>query len=95
MKIEEPLLSSSEIVTTIYDSGHIRDRGNTQRLEQRIVAYDDAKGTEARTQALVQAVRHARSAMAGLRGANQRAAAARIIHAIESLLLIEAKDKEA
>jgi hypothetical protein len=48
MKIEEPLLSSSEIATTIYDSGHIRDRGNTQRLEQRIVAYGDAKGTEAR-----------------------------------------------
>jgi hypothetical protein len=95
MMIEEPPLSPAEIAATLYDSGHVRDRGSAQRLEQRIVAYANAKGTEARTQALAQAVRQARSAMAGLRGANQRAAAARVVHAIESLIPIEGKAKEA
>ena len=95
MKIPEPLLSPAEIATTIYDSGYIRDRGNAQRLEQRIVAYGAAKGTEAHTQALVKAARAAHTALAGIRGSNNRAAAARIVRAIESLLPNDAKSKEA
>lgn len=95
MKIPEPLLSPSEIAATVYDSGHIRDRGNATRLEQRIVAYGAAKGTEAQTQGLVQAVRRAHIALAGIRGANNRAAAARVVRAIESLLPNDAKSKEA
>ena len=95
MKIPEPLLSPSEIAATIYDSGHVRDRGSAERLEQRILAYGAAKGTEAHTQGLIQAARRAHSALAGIRGANQRAAAARIVRAIESLLPADAKTKEA
>ena len=53
MKIPEPLLSPSEIAATIYDSGHVRDRGSAERLEQRILAYGAAKGTEAHTQGLI------------------------------------------
>ena len=94
MKIPEPVFSPSEIATTVYDSGHIRDRGNAQRLEQRIAAYAAAKGTEAHTQGLVQAARRAHSALAGIKGANNRAAAARIVRAIESLLPNDAKFKE-
>jgi hypothetical protein len=94
MKVPEPLLSPSEIAATVYDSGHIRDRGNATRLEQRIVAYGAAKGTEAQTQGLVQAVRRAHVALAGIRGANNRAAAARVVRAIESLLPNDAKFKD-
>jgi hypothetical protein len=95
MKIPEPLLSPSEIATTIYDCGHVRDRGSAQRLEQRMVAYGTAKGTEAHTQGLVKAARAAHKALAGIRGANNRAAAARVVRAIESLLPHDAKSKEA
>jgi hypothetical protein len=95
MKMQEPLLSPSEIATTIYDCGHIRDKGSAQRLEQRIVAYGAAMGTEAHTKALVQAARKAHSTLAGIKGVNNRAAAARIVRAIESLLPHDAKSKEA
>jgi len=94
MKIPDPLLSPSEIATTVYDSGHIRDKGSAHRLEQRIVAYGDAMGTEAHTKALVQAARKAHSTLAGIKGANNRAAAGRIVRAIESLLPDDAKFKE-
>jgi len=95
MKIpDHPLLSPSEIATTIYDSGHIRDRGNAQRLEQRIVAYGAAEGTKAHAQGLVKAARAAHGALAGIKGANNRAAAARIVRAIESLLPDHPKFKE-
>jgi hypothetical protein len=94
MKMPEPPLSPSEISAMVYDSGHI-DRGNAHRLEQRIVAYGMAQGTEGKTQGLVQAARRAHSAMAGIKGANNRAAAARIVRAIESLLPTDAKSKEA
>jgi hypothetical protein len=95
MKIPEPpILSPSEIASTIYDSGHIRDRGNAQRLEQRIVAYGSVMATEAQTQGLVRAARAAHSALAGIRGANNRAAAGRIVRAIESLLPTDAKFQE-
>jgi hypothetical protein len=67
MKIPEPLLSPSEIAATIYDSGHVRDRGSAERLEQRILAYGAAKGTEAHTQALIQAGRTARLPASGVR----------------------------
>lgn len=90
-----PLLSPSEIAATIYDSGHVRGRGCAERLEQRILAYGAAKAIEAHTQALIQAARRGHSALAGIRGANQRAAAARIVRAIESLLPTDAKTKEA
>jgi hypothetical protein len=95
MKIAEPLLSPSEIASTVYDSGHIRDRGNAQRLEQRIVAYGAAKGTEGHTQGLVKAARAAHAALAAIKGANNRAAAARIVRAIESILPTDEKSKEA
>jgi len=95
MKIPEPLFSPSEIASTVYDSGHIRDRGNAQRLEQRIVAYAAAKGTEGNTQGLVRATRAAHAALATIKGANNRAAATRIVRAIESLLPTDAKSKEA
>jgi hypothetical protein len=91
MKIPEPLLSPSEIATTVYDSGHIRDRGNATRLEQRIVAYGASKGTEGHTQGLVQAARKAHSTLAGIKGANNRTAASRIVRAIESLLPTDEK----
>jgi hypothetical protein len=94
MKIPEPLLSPSEIASMVYDSGHIRDRGSATRLEQRIVAYGATKGTEGQTQGLVKAARAAHSALAGIKGANNRAAAARILRAIESLLPDDAKFKE-
>ena len=94
MKIPEPLLSPSEIATTLYDCGHIRDKGSAHRLEQRIVAYGAAKGTEAHTKGLVKAARAAHGALAGIRGANNRAAAGRIVRAIESLLPDDAKFKE-
>ena len=78
MKIPEPpTLSPSEIATTVYDSGHIRDRGNAERLEQRILAYGATRGTEGHTQGVVKAARAAHSALAGIRGANNRTAAAR------------------
>jgi hypothetical protein len=86
MKIPEPVFSPSEIAATVYDSGHIRDRGNATRLEQRILTYGAAKGTEGHAQGLVKAARAAHTALAGIRGANNRAAAARIVRAIESLL---------
>ncbi|MGA3294670.1 MAG: hypothetical protein ABSE45_11895 [Candidatus Acidiferrales bacterium] len=94
MKVSEPLLSPSEIATTIYDCGHIRDKGSAQRLEQRIVAYGAAMGTEAHTKALVQAARKAHSTLAGIKGVNNRAAAARIVRAVESLLPEDAKFRE-
>jgi hypothetical protein len=94
MEIPDPPLTPSEIATTIYDCGHIRDRGNAQRLEQRILAYGAMMGTDAHTQGLVKAARAARSALAGVRGANNRAAAARIVRAIESLLPHDAKFQE-
>jgi hypothetical protein len=72
MKIPEPLLSPSEIAATIYDSGHVRDRGSAERLEQRILAYGAAKGTEAHTQGLIQAARRAHIALAGIRSGSQR-----------------------
>jgi len=95
MKIPEPLLSPSEIAATIYDSGHVRDRGSAERLEQRILAYGAAKGTEAHTQGLILTARRAHSALAGIRSGSQRAAAARIVRAIENLLPTDAKTKEA
>jgi hypothetical protein len=95
MKMPEPLLSPSEIAATIYDSGHVRDRGSAERLEQRILAYAAAKAAEAQTQGLVQAARRAHSALAGIRSGSQRTAAARIVRAIESLLPADAKTKEA
>ena len=94
MKIPEPIFSPSELAATVYDSGHIRDRGNAQRLEQRIATYGAAKGTEGRTQGLVQAARRAHSALSGVKGANNRAAAARIVRAIEGLLPPEMRGKE-
>jgi hypothetical protein len=94
MKIPDPLLSPAEIASTVYDSGHIRDRGNAQRLEHRIDAWAAAKVAEANTQALVQSARTAQSALAGIRGANNRAAATRIVRAIESLLPHDAKFRE-
>jgi hypothetical protein len=95
MKIPEPLLSPSEIAATIYDSGHVRDRGSAERLEQRILAYAAAKESEAHTRGLILAARRAHSALAGIRSGSQRAAAARIVRAIESLLPADAKTKEA
>src|ERR1700685_4476760 len=87
MKIPEPrLLSPSEIAATVYDSGHIRDRGNATRLEQRIIAYGGMKSTEGQTQGIVKAARVAPNALARSKGANTGAAAARIVRAIESLL---------
>ena len=94
MNIPEPPLSPSEIATTIYDCGHVRDGGSAQRLEQRVVAYGAAKGTEAHTQGLVKAAHAAHNALTGIRGANNRAAAARIVRVIESLLADDAKSKE-
>jgi hypothetical protein len=95
MKIPEPpTLSPSEIATTVYDSGHIRDRGNAERLEQRILAYGATRGTEGHTQGVVKAARAAHSALAGIRGANNRTAAARIVRAIEGLLPHDAKFEE-
>jgi len=95
MKMPDPLLSPSEIAATIYDSGHVRDRGSALRLEQRILAYGAAKATEAHAQGLIQAARRAHSALAGIRSGSQRTAAARIVRAIESLLPTDAKTKEA
>ena len=95
MRLPEPLLSPSEIAATIYDSGHVRDRGSAERLEQRILAYGAAKASEAQAQGLIQAARRAHSALAGIRGGSQRAAASRIVRAIENLLPADAKTKEA
>jgi hypothetical protein len=95
MKIPEPpLLSPSEIASMVYDSGHIRDRGTATRLEQRIAAYGTSKGIEGQTQGLVKAARAAYRALAGIKGANNRAAAARIVRAIESLLPTDEKFKQ-
>lgn len=91
MKIHEPLLSPCEIASTVYDSGHIRDRGNATRLEQRVFAYGASKGTEGQTQGLVKAARAAHNALARIKGANNRAAASRIVRAIESLLPTDEK----
>lgn len=79
----------------LYDSGQLRDRGSTQRLEQRIVAYGATRGTEGHAQGLVKAARAAHSALAAIKGANNRAAAARVVRAIESLLPTDEKSKEA
>jgi len=95
MKIPEPpSLSPSEIASTIYDSGHIRDRGNAERLEQRILEYGATRGTEAHTQGIVKAARAACAALGAIRGASTRAAAARIVRAVENLLPHDAKFEE-
>jgi hypothetical protein len=95
MKIPELVFSPTEIAASVYDSGYIRDRGNATRLEQRILAYGVSKGTEGHAQGLVKAARAARAALAGIRGVNNRAAASRILRAIESLLPTDEKSKEA
>jgi len=95
MKLPEPPLSASEIAAMVYDSGHIRDRGNAQRLETRITDYGAAKGTEGQAQGIAKAAKVAHNALAAIKGANNRAAASRVVRAIDSLLPTSEKTKEA
>jgi hypothetical protein len=94
MKMPEPSLSPSEISAMVYDSGHIRDRGDAVRLEQRIATYGTTESSKAHTKGLVTAARAAHKALASIKGVNNRAAAARVVRAIEGLLPPELKGKE-
>lgn len=95
LRMREPLLTPSEIAGNLHDSGQVPCKGDAQRLERRIIAYGSAQAAEAHNAALKQAARRAQSALCGIRGAAQRAAAARIVRAVEALLPHDGKEREA
>lgn len=74
-----------EIAAFLYDSGVI-DKGTAHRLEQRIAAWADSQKAEGRKNGIAEAAAKAKFAVAGIKNAGQRAAAQKVLRAVERLL---------
>lgn len=79
------ILPPHEIVTSLHDSGII-DKGTAQRLERRITAWAERQKAEGRRDGIVEAAAKARFVVAGIKSASQRAAAQKVLRAVERLL---------
>jgi hypothetical protein len=74
-----------DIAASLYDSGII-DKGTAHRLEQRIKAWAERRKAEGRRQEIVEAARKAKFVVTGIKSASQRAAALKVLRAVERLL---------
>jgi len=79
------ILPPHEIVTSLHDSGII-DKGTAQRLERRITAWAERQKAEGRRDGIVEAAAKARFVVAGIKSASHRAAAQKVLRAVEKLL---------
>jgi flagellar biosynthesis/type III secretory pathway protein FliH len=79
------LLSPQDIVTSLSDSGEI-SKGTAVRLEQRITAWAESQKAEGRRDGILEAARRAKYVVAGIKSAGQRAAAEKVLRAIQRLL---------
>ena len=79
------ILSPIEIAKSLYDSGTI-DRGTAHRLEQRIFAWANLQKAEGRKDGIIEAAQKAKFVVAGIKSAGQRAAALKVLRAVERLL---------
>jgi hypothetical protein len=81
----DPTLSAHDIVALLSDSKVI-DAGTAHRLETRIIAYGDIRAGEGRTDGIRDCARRAAAATAAIKGASQRAAAQKVVRAVERCL---------
>jgi hypothetical protein len=80
-----PPLSPHEIAQGLRDSGLI-SHGDAHRLEQRITAWAANEKAEGRREGIIESVRRAKIAVAGIKSAAQRAAAEKPLRAVQKLL---------
>jgi hypothetical protein len=79
------ILSPIEIAQWLRDSGRL-SHGEAHRLEQRIFAWASFQKAEGRKDGIVEAARKAKVVVAGIKSASQRAAALKVLRAVERLL---------
>ncbi len=79
------ILSPIEIAQWLRDSGCL-SLGEAHRLEQRIFAWANLQKAEGRKDGIVEAARKAKFVAAGIKSAGQRAAALKVLRAVERLL---------
>jgi hypothetical protein len=79
------ILPPHDIAQRLQDIGRISD-GEAHRLEQRIAGWTDTQKAEGRPGGIVEAARKAQLVVAGIKSASQRAAAEKVLRAVERLL---------
>jgi len=81
----QPLLTPREIASFLLDSGVI-DAGTAHRLEARIIAYGDSRAGEGHIEGIETCARRAAAAAAAIKNQSQRAAAQKVLRAVERCL---------
>jgi len=79
------IFSHHEIVTSLCGMKVI-DKGTAHRLEQRIKAWANSRKAEGRPDGIAEAARKANLVVAGIKSASGRAAAQKMLRAVEKLL---------
>jgi hypothetical protein len=79
------LLSPQDIVTSLSDSGEI-SKGTALRLEERIILWAESQKAEGRRDGILEAARRAKYVVAGIKSAGHRAAAEKVLRAVQRLL---------
>jgi hypothetical protein len=79
------ILPLHDIAQWLQDIGRI-SHGEAHRLEQRIAAWANTQKAEGRREGIIDAARKAKFIVAGIKSPGQRAAAEKVLHAVERLL---------